>query len=102
MFMGASEMKNRIPVEREAIERFCRRWQIAELAAFGSVLREDFTSSSDIDVLVTFSAGADWSFLDHIQMEDELSEILGRKADLVTRRAVEHSRNWIRKKAILS
>jgi hypothetical protein len=72
-----------------------------ELSFFGSVVREDFRFDSDVDVLVTFAPDADWSLLDHVAMEEELSSVLGRKADLVTRKAVERSGNWIRRKAIL-
>ena len=89
----------RLP-ERE-LDRFCRRWKISELALFGSVLRSDFGPDSDIDVLVTFEADARWSLLDHIQMEEELSSILGRKVDLISKRAVERSENWIRRQEIL-
>ena len=74
----------------EPLEQFCRRWKVAELALFGSVLRGDFRPDSDVDVLVTFAADADWSIFDLISMEDELSAVLGRKVDLVERRAVEH------------
>ena len=47
------------------ISEFCRRWQISELALFGSVLRDDFGPESDLDVLVTFFPGANWGLLDH-------------------------------------
>ena len=90
-----------ISLERESIEGFCGRWKVTELSVFGSVLRDDFHPGSDIDILVSFSPDADWSLLDHVAMRDELGEILGRKVDLVTRRAVERSRNWIRRKEIL-
>jgi len=52
-------------------------------------------------VLVAFTPGASWSLLDHVQMEQELSAILGRGVDLVSKRAVERSTNWIRRQAIL-
>jgi predicted nucleotidyltransferase len=68
---------------------------------FGSVLRDDFRPDSDVDVLVTFAPEAEWSLFDHVTMEEELSSILGHKVDLVSRRAIERSRNWIRRKAIL-
>lgn len=74
---------------------------IEELRLFGSALREDFGPQSDVDFLVTFAPDAQWSLLDHARMEDELSVLLGRKVDLVSRRAVERSANWIRRKAIL-
>jgi uncharacterized protein len=55
-----------------------------------------------VDVLVDFAADADWSLFDHVEMEDELSTILGRKVDVVNRRAIERSENWIRRQAILN
>ncbi len=91
----------RIPLDRDVITSFCKRWKIAELALFGSVLRDDFRPESDVDVLVEFAPEASWSLFDHVAMEEELSEILGRKVDLVSRRAVEKSSNWIRRTAIL-
>ncbi len=54
-----------------------------------------------MDVLVVFAPEASWSLFDHVAMEEELSGILGRKVDLVSRRAIERSSNWIRRKAIL-
>ena len=91
-----------IPIERARVEAFCRKWKITELALFGSVLRDDFRPDSDVDVLVSFAPDADWSLLDHMAMEEELAGILGRKVDLVSRRAVERSANRIRRQAILS
>jgi hypothetical protein len=91
----------KIPIPREKIAEFCRRWKITELAMFGSVLRDDFRPDSDLDVLVTFAPDAEWGLWDHLTMQEELSAILGRKVDLVSRRAIERSRNWIRRKAIL-
>ena len=90
-----------ILLSREPISDFCQRWKVLELALFGSVLREDFRSDSDVDMLVTFAPDADWSLLDHVQMEEELGSIIGRKADLVSRRAIERSKNWIRRQEIL-
>jgi len=89
-------------IPREALPEFCRRWSIREVAFFGSVLRDDFSPQSDVDVLVTFSPDADWGLFDHATMQQELSELLGREVDLLTRRAVEHSANWKRRKEILS
>lgn len=91
----------KISIDRKKIAEFCHRWKITELAFFGSVLRDNFRPDSDVDVLVTFSPDAEWSLLDHIEMEEELSVILGHKVDLVSRRAIERSENWIRRKAIL-
>jgi predicted nucleotidyltransferase len=73
----------RISIDRKAISEFCRRHHVRRLALFGSVLREDFTPASDVDVLVEFEPGhvPGLAFFD---MERELSAILGRKVDLNT------------------
>ncbi|BBK39318.1 hypothetical protein STAQ_43960 [Allostella sp. ATCC 35155] len=84
------------------LEPFCRRWRIREFAVFGSILGPEFRPDSDIDVLVTFDPDADWSLIDLVRMEEELSGATGRRVDLLTRRGVEASRNPIRRAAILS
>jgi len=94
-------MNAHIHIDRDQIAGFCRRWKITELALFGSVLREDFRPDSDVDVLVSFTPDAEWSLFDHTDMQEELSDIFGRKVDLVSRRAIEGSANWIRRQAIL-
>lgn len=86
---------------KERIEAFCKKWKIVELSLFGSVLRPDFRPDSDIDFLFSFAPDARWSLLDLFEMEEELSAIVGRKVDFISRSAVEQSRNWIRKKSIL-
>jgi predicted nucleotidyltransferase len=83
------------------IAAFCRRWHIRELAVFGSALREDFGPRSDLDILVTFEPDVEWSLLDHVRMQQELEVLLGRAVDLVSKRAVERSHNWIRRREIL-
>jgi predicted nucleotidyltransferase len=80
---------------------FCRRWKVRELAVFGSALRPDFGPKSDVDLLVTFDPSANWGLLEQTAMESELAGLLGRKVDLVSRRAIERSANWIRREAIL-
>jgi hypothetical protein len=89
-------------IDQEKIAAFCRRWQIAELALFGSALREDFRPDSDVDFLVTFEEGARLSLCDLVEMQKELKEIVGPEVDLVDRRAVERSENYIRRRHILS
>ena len=91
-----------LDLSQEMVTDFCQRWHISEFAVFGSVLRSDFGPDSDVDVLVAFSPEADWGLLDHLRMEQELVALLNRKVDLVTRRAVEQSRNWIRRQEILN
>jgi uncharacterized protein len=88
-----------LPAER--IADFCRQWKISELALFGSVLRDDFRPDSDVDVLVSFSEGTRWSLFDMVRMEEQLEAVVGRKVDLVERRAVELRENYVRRRHIL-
>jgi uncharacterized protein len=90
----------RIPAEDLA--EFCRRWRITRLELFGSALRDDFRPDSDVDFLVSFEPDRHWKLGDLDQMEDELSALVDRKVDLVSRRGIERSENWIRREAILS
>ncbi len=70
-------------IPKEKISEFCRKHRIRKLSFFGSVLRDDFRPDSDVDVLVEFDPNH-VPGLDFFGMEIELSEILGRKADLNT------------------
>ena len=89
----------RIAFLREKIEQFCHRWKIAEFALFGSVLREDFRSDSDVDVLVRFEKRADWDLFDWVNMIEELKGIFGREVDLVEKTTL---RNPFRRHYILN
>lgn len=90
-----------IELPMDAIAEFCRRWQIVELALFGSVLRDDFRPDSDIDVLVKFAPDHGWGFFALAEMQHELSDILGRDVDLVSKRGIEMSHNELRRGEIL-
>lgn len=72
-----------IEISGQSLEELCQRHHIRRLALFGSILRDDFRSESDIDVLATFEPGATPGF-GFIGIQDELSEILGRPVDLHT------------------
>lgn len=72
-----------IDIPREVIAAFCRRHGVRRLSFFGSVLRDDFSPDSDIDVLVEFEPGTRVG-LRFFAMERELSDLLGRKVDLNT------------------
>jgi predicted nucleotidyltransferase len=92
-------MNVKVPIDLGAISDLCRRWRVAELSLFGSVLRDDFRPDSDIDVLVTFAADAPWSLLDLLTMREHLRQILGREVHLVEQAGL---RNPFRRQAILS
>jgi len=91
-----------IDYDKEKLRDFCRKWKVTEFSLFGSVVRDDFGPESDVDVMVRFADDANWSLFDEVHMEDELVEIFGRDVDLLTRRAVERSRNPIRRESILT
>ena len=94
-------MRIQIDLPKEKIAAFCRRNHIRELALFGSALRSDFRPDSDVDMLVEFEPGQEPGLMELVAMENELSEILGRKADMVERQAVERSENYIRRRYVL-
>ena len=91
-----------IELPKSKIIEFCDRWNVIEFSLFGSVLRDDFRSDSDIDVMVEFHPEAHPSLFDLTYMEDELKILFQRDVDLVTRKGIETSRNYLRRKAILS
>ena len=91
----------RIGVPLKTIAAFCDRWQVEELALFGSVLRDDFGADSDIDILLRFKTERTPGLFGIAEMEREMGELLARRVDLVNRAAIEQSRNYIRRKAIL-
>lgn len=92
----------RAALPMDAIRAYCQKWRICEFAVFGSVLRDDFNDESDIDVLVTFADDTRYTLFDLAHMGDELEAILGREVDLIDRRAIETSPNYIRRREILS
>lgn len=83
-------LTDRLGVSRETLAEFCRRWQVAELALFGSVLREDFSDRSDVDVLVTFAPGERWTLLDWVHLQDDLAALVGREVDLVEKKQLNN------------
>ena len=89
-------------VQKDEIAAFCRRNHIRRMALFGSVLRDDFTPESDVDVLVEFEPDARIGYIGLAGLETELDKILGRKADLYTFGGIKSSRNWLLRKEILN
>jgi predicted nucleotidyltransferase len=73
----------------EAIVSLCRRYQVRELAVFGSALRDDFSPGSDVDLLVEFEEDAQIGFLGLSRLQRELSALLGRRVDLVPRNGLK-------------
>ncbi len=89
----------RIEVDLKMLENFCKRWGITEFAVFGSVLRDDFRTDSDIDVLVTFQEDTEISLFDIVKIKYELESFFGREVDVVEKKAIK---NPYRRKNIFS
>lgn len=85
-----------------ALHHVCQQHRIKTLALFGSAIREDFGTDSDVDFLVEFSPDATPDLTQLITLQHELEQLVGRPVDLVERHAVEQSRNYIRRRQILS
>lgn len=69
--------------DMDALIRLCRRYQVAELAVFGSALRDDFRADSDIDLLVEFEPDAPRGLFRFVQLQYDLEDLFGRQVDLV-------------------
>lgn len=95
-----SRLQSRLGITPEQLTEFCQRWKVAELALFGSVLRDDFSANSDIDILVSFVPHHSWG-LEFIQMREELTTLFKRPVDLLTRQSIMNSHNLLRRQAIL-
>ena len=80
-------------VSQEKLQDFCQKWAIADLAVLGSISLEDFGPDSDVDILVTFRPDARWSLLDHLDITVELAEMLDCEVQLISRKAIERSKN---------
>ena len=94
-------MNRHTTIPTDEIEAFCKQNHIRSFELFGSALREDFNPGSDIDILIEFEQDQEPDFFKLVELQDELSEMLGRKVDLVERRTVEKSENYIRRRHIL-
>ena len=96
------EFPKNFTLTKQQVKDFCKKWQITEFSLFGSVLRDDFAKDSDVDILVTFAPQAKHSLLDLVHIKAELQQLLSRKVDVLTKKSVQASHNWLRKEQILS
>jgi predicted nucleotidyltransferase len=80
----------RIHVDQESIARLCRRYRVRRLSFVGSDLRDDFGPDSDVDVLVEFDPDAGAGLFEFVDLQGELSELVGRHVDLHTPASLSH------------
>ncbi len=91
----------RLKISPESLAKLCQENKIKELAVFGSILRDDFYENSDIDLLVSYQSTAKRGLIQKIQMIETLKLLFNRDVDLVSKKAIENSHNWIRRQNIL-
>jgi predicted nucleotidyltransferase len=99
---GRTMINPALKLSLPAIDQFCRKHRVRSLALFGSAIREDFRTDSDVDFLVEFADGAEPGLMELTAMEEELERLIGRSVDLVEKKAIEDSRNYIRRRHVLN
>ncbi|MBI4327497.1 MAG: nucleotidyltransferase domain-containing protein [Chloroflexi bacterium] len=92
----------KVQFDQANLGRFCRERGIARLELFGSALRDDFREDSDVDLLCSLRPDLKCGLFEWIALKLDLEKFFGRRVDLVSRWAIERSRNPYRKHAILS
>jgi predicted nucleotidyltransferase len=95
-------MQPQINFNQRELDLICQKWNIVELSFFGSVIRDDFSDKSDIDILVEFHPDAIITLSKFERIRIDFENFFGRKVDLVSKRAVIESRNALRRNAVLS
>lgn len=91
--MGIAEV---LGARRKEIIEMAARHGASNLRIFGSVARGDAGPESDIDLLADF--GPQTSLIDHVALLQDLEEVLGRRVDLVSARAL----HWYIKDRVLA
>jgi len=79
-----------ISIDKRKIQKFCAKHHITSLRLFGSVLTSKFNKKSDVDVLVEFDRKHIPTLFQFVDIEEELSDILGRSVDLNTPNSLSH------------
>ena len=91
--------KNGVFLNYDDVVHLCKKYFINELSIFGSSIRDDFTKTSDVDILVSFNTNSRITLFDIMNLEKDFSLLLNRKVDVVEKEALK---NPIRKEKILS
>ena len=96
------QLQERLGLSEEEIAQFCQQWQITEMALFGSILKEKYPSTSDIDIMICLEPEARHGLLALAAIKHELEDRTGRQIDIAIKESVENSENWIRRQDILN
>ncbi|NER78032.1 MAG: DNA polymerase subunit beta [Leptolyngbya sp. SIO1D8] len=90
-------VQSRLGLSSAEISAFCQCWGISTMTLFGSILRDDFTQESDIDILLTFKPNLRQGLLTLAKIKHELENRLHRPVDITIKESIETSHNWIRR-----
>jgi len=96
------KIEERLNLTEQQIRNFCQQNHIQELSLFGSVLRDDFNNNSDLDFLVVFKPEFQISLIELVDLQYQLEDLTGRKVDLIDKRSILDSYNWLRRQHILN
>ncbi len=102
MLQSLNLLEERLGVSSMTLSGFCRRWHITEMALFGSILRDDFSPESDVDLLVSFAPEFRRGLVETLEIQSQIQNLLGREVDLIVRKALESSENIPRRDRILN
>lgn len=99
----------RVVYDDERLRRLCGDWSVKNMWLFGSGVREDFASESDVDVLVEFVDGSifargvcsDEEYREELVRMHELEDIFGCRVDIVDMDSLLRERNWLKRERIL-
>jgi uncharacterized protein len=98
----SAQIENRLGISINQLTKICQKWGIIEMSLFGSILRNDFHSNSDIDFLISFASNVRQGLLTLARIKNELESLLNRSVDLTIKESIENSDNWIRRHEILT
>jgi hypothetical protein len=91
-----------INIQEEQLKEICKRYLIRELAVFGSALRQDFNDKSDVDLLIEFEPESGITLFNIVDLKEEFEKLFGRDVDIVSKKAIQQSRNHLKRKSILA
>lgn len=97
-----TKIYQRLQVNSEELGNFCQENLIAELAVFGSILRDDFSTNSDIDLLISYLPSAPRGLIEKIILKEKFEYLFKRRVDLISKISMAKSRNWIKRQSILN
>lgn len=93
-------MSHTLTIDDHALARLCERHRIKELSLFGSALRDDFRTDSDVDLLVEFEDAHRPGIDEYIAMQEDFRALFGREVDLVNKNRLENP--FLRRKILKS